>query len=120
MADKKTIKIFISQPMRNKTREEILLEREKLKIAIKRDIFPNENIELINSVLDENDAKNKPLWCLGKSIQLLSEADVVIFTEDYAKARGCRVERICAGYYGIKAYITFYNKDGKLRGVKYD
>ena len=58
--------------MRNKTREEILLEREKLKSAIKRDILQNKNIEFINSVLDENDAKNKSLWCLGKSIQLLS------------------------------------------------
>lgn len=104
MADKKAIKVFISQPMRNKTREEILIEREKLKNVIKRDILPNENIEFINSVLDENDAKNKPLWCLGKSIQLLSEADVVVFMEGYEEARGCLVERLCATKYGIKIY----------------
>lgn len=120
MADKKAIKIFISQPMRNKTKEEILLEREKLKIAIKRDFFPNENIEFINSVLDENDAKNKPLWCLGKSIQLLSEADVVFFPYDYAKARGCKIENMCARYYGITIYITMYGRGGQLIGVKYD
>ncbi len=119
MADKKVIKIFISQPMRNKTREEIILEREKIKNAIKRDILPNENIEFINSVLDENDAKNKPLWCLGKSIQLLSEADVVIFMEGYEKARGCLVERLCATKYGIKTYIVYYDRDGKLSGFEY-
>lgn len=120
MADKKVIKVFISQPMRNRTREEILIEREKLKIAIKDDILPNENIEFINSVLDENDAKNKPLWCLGKSIQLLSEADVVFFIEGYEKARGCIIERICAQRYGITTYIVFYDNDGKLKGFKYD
>ena len=120
MADKKVIKIFISQPMRNKTREEIILEREKLKNAIKRDILPNKNIEFINSILDENDAKNKPLWCLGKSIQLLSEANVVFFAEGYEKARGCIIERICAQCYGITMYIVFYDNDGKLTEFKYD
>lgn len=120
MADKKAIKIFISQPMKNKTREEIILEREKLKNAIKRDIFPRKNIEFINSILDENDAKNKPLWCLGKSIQLLSEADVVFFAEAYEKARGCIIERICARYYGITTYIVTYGRDGILVGFKCD
>lgn len=120
MADKKAIKIFISQPMRDKTKEEILLEREKLKIAIKSDIFPNENIEFINSILDENDAKNKPLWCLGKSIQLLSEADVVIFPYGYEKARGCKIENMCARYYGITTYIVTYGRGGILVGFKCD
>ena len=114
MADKKTIKIFISQPMKDKTKADILAERLRLKSAIKKDIYPNENIEFINSILDENDLKNSPLWCLGKSIQLLSKADILILAPKYHNARGCRLEKECALEYGITVNVVGYDDNGKL------
>ena len=92
-------KLFISQPMRGKTDEEILAERsEAIKIA--KDII-NDDIEVIDSFFQSAPVDAKPLWFLGKSILLLSTADVVYFCEGWQEARGCRIEHECAAKYGI-------------------
>lgn len=46
-----------------------------------------------------------PLWYLGKSIELLSTADVAYFLKGWNTARGCRIEYMCANDYGIGAYF---------------
>ena len=46
--------------------------------------------------------KARPLWFLGKSLELLSTADVAYFANGWQAARGCRMEHICAVEYGIK------------------
>lgn len=93
-------KLFISQPMNGKTEDEILRERAKAVKAVECRL--DEPIELIDSILDDapNDAK-RALWMLGKSIQLLSTADIVCFVEGWETARGCKVEHQCAIDYEI-------------------
>lgn len=44
----------------------------------------------------------KPLWFLGKSLELLSNADAIVLGRGWESARGCRIERECANQYGIK------------------
>lgn len=92
-------KLFISQPMRGKTDEEILRERNEA-IAITKDIM-DDDIEVIDSFFQNAPAEAKPLWFLGKSIELLSSADVVYFCDGWSNARGCRIEHECAKEYGI-------------------
>lgn len=93
-------KLFISQPMRGKSNEEILAERG-LAIATAKE-YLNEDIEVIESFFqDEPGVKNKPLFFLGISLELLSDADVAYFAPGWQDARGCRVERTCAEEYGI-------------------
>ena len=87
------MKIFISQPMKGKTNEEIKTERERL-IAKARENY-GENIE--NAPADA-----RPLWFLGKSLELLSTADVAVFAPGWENARGCSVENHCAIVYGIE------------------
>lgn len=41
----------------------------------------------------------KPLWFIGKSIELLSSADLVYFSKGWENARGCRIEHACAVEY---------------------
>ena len=43
----------------------------------------------------------KPLWYLGESLKLLATADVAYFAPGWDKARGCKIENICAKEYGI-------------------
>ena len=93
-------KLFISQPMRGKTDEEILRERDEA-IAIAMDIV-KDNVEVIDSFFQGAPVEAKPLWFLGKSIELLSSADIVYFCKDWNDARGCRIERECAKEYGIE------------------
>lgn len=48
----------------------------------------------------------KPLWFLGKSIELLSTADLVYFAKGWETARGCIIEHSCAVAYMVKTIIT--------------
>lgn len=104
-------KLFISQPMKDKTQAEILEEREKC-VAYFRNLITKLNkifkdsldFEVINSFIEEEPSSNVQapgLWYLGESLKLMSNADVVVFAKGWRKARGCRLERKCAEDYGI-------------------
>lgn len=92
-------KLFISQPMNGKTNEEILAVREKAIKSAERNI--GEPVEVIDSFFKDAPHEAKPLWFLGKSLELLSTADVAYFAKGWENARGCRIENQCAIEYGI-------------------
>ena len=85
-------KLFISQPMKGKTDEEILKEREKAIASAKRNFVEDEEIEVIDSFFQSAPADARPLWFLGKSLELLSTADIAYFAKGWENARGCRIE----------------------------
>lgn len=93
-------KLFISQPMRGKTDEEILAVREKAIKSAERKL--GEQVEVIDSFFQNAPAEARPLWFLGKSLELLSTADVVYFAKGWEDARGCRIENQCAIEYDIE------------------
>lgn len=93
------MKIFISQPMKGKSNEEIKKQRELL-IAKAKEQF-GEDAEIIDSFFEDAPVEARPLWYLGKSLELLSTADVAVFAPDWEQARGCRIENTCAIEYGI-------------------
>jgi hypothetical protein len=93
-------KLFISQPMKGKTDEEILKERET---AIKQaEELLKEPVVVIDSFFKAAPADAKPLWFLGKSLELLSNADVAYFAKGWEEARGCKIEHESCLAYGIK------------------
>ena len=96
------IKLFISQPMRGKTNEEILKVREQAIAAAQAVLERKQEIEVIDSFFKDAPAEARPLWFLGKSLELLSTADVAYFANGWQEARGCRIEHICAVEYGIE------------------
>lgn len=104
-------KLFISQPMRGKTDEEILREREKAIESAKRNL--GEEVEVIDSFFQSAPVDAKPLWFLGKSLELLSTADVAYFAEDWEKYRGCKIENICAVEYGITVIEDYRETEGE-------
>lgn len=93
-------RLFISQPMRGKTKEEILAVRQKAIESAEHHF--GEKFVVIDSYFEDapNDG-NVPLWHLGKSIMLLASADVAFFAKGWEEARGCRIENTCAIEYGI-------------------
>ena len=97
-------KIFISQPMNGKTTEEIENERNYI---IER-LRENESVEIIDSFFKDKPYEASPLWYLGESVKLMSEADVVFFCNGWQTARGCQIEHDCALEYGID---TMYEED---------
>lgn len=92
-------KLFISQPMRGKTDEEILREREQA-VAMAEAAL-GEKVEVIDSFFQGAPADAKPLWFLGKSLEMMAEADVAYFAPGWKDARGCRIEYMSAIEYGI-------------------
>lgn len=105
-------KIFISQPMRGWKKEEILAFRNIIKMNLKNSL--NEDIEIIDSYFEDYPReinKNIPIYHLGKSIELLSQADIAYFGGDWKNARGCQIEYAICKKYGIE---TIEEWDGIL------
>ena len=98
-------KLFISQPMRDKTDEEILAVRKKAIESAER--LLNEQVEVIDSFFQNAPAGARPLWYIGKSLELLSTADVAYFAKGWQEARGCRIENTCAIEYGVAVIEDF-------------
>lgn len=88
------MKLFISQPMNGLSNEDIQKAREDV-------INKYPEYEVINSFFMDAPHDAKPLWFLGKSLELLSTADAAIFLDGWKNARGCRIEHDCAKEYGI-------------------
>lgn len=94
-------KLFIIQPMIDKTGEEINSERNEIIQKVKEK-YPDEEIEVIDSFFENAPHDAKPLWFLGKSLELLSTADIAYFATDWNVYRGCKIEHTCAVEYGIE------------------
>lgn len=96
----KQIKVFISQPMVDKTDEQILMERCRAVQAIKEKY--GEDVNVLDSFFQVAPHNAKPLWFLARSIMILSQADVAYFIGDWRDYRGCKAENYMAHAYGIE------------------
>lgn len=99
-------KLFISQPIRDKTQDEIVREREAA-IAAAKTALSEDDIEVIDSYFTDYNPENGciPLKYLSKSLEKLADADVAYFCKDWDTARGCKIEHQCAVEYGIGIII---------------
>ena len=95
-------KVFISQPMKDKTEQ----ERANM-FQLAKESFPD--AELIDSYFDDYKPStgNVGLKYLAKSLELLADADVAYFAPGWDKARGCRIENECAIEYGIEVHEIY-------------
>ena len=93
------MKVFISMPMNGKTIEEILARREEIETELKKK-FPSNTIELIDSIY--HGEKKGSVWCLGYSIAMMNDAELVVFDKGWRKARGCKIEYDVCAYYGYR------------------
>ena len=83
--------------------EDILNERKEI-IQRLTAVYPNEEIEVIDSFITEEpneNVKSIGLWYLGQSLELMSKADIVVFVPNWGNARGCRIEYDAAEDYGL-------------------
>ena len=91
--------------MGGKTDREILETREKAIANAKKMIGADEDVEVIETFFQSAPVNARSLWYLGKSLELLSIADIAYFVKGWDNARECRIEHICAIEYGIGAVI---------------
>ena len=98
-------KVFISQPMKGKTEQEITKEREKAFALIQRSLPECELIDTF--IADDLDEKHAGLKYLAKSLEMLDDAAGAWFMKGWENARGCRIEHDCAIAYGIPVYYLY-------------
>lgn len=94
--------IMISQPMKGLSHDEVMNNRKAL-----IDKLQNLGHTVIDTVFDINavpEKCNKPIWCLGRSLQALAMVDAVVFMEGWDKARGCKIEHLICEQYGMPFY----------------
>jgi len=109
------IKLFISQPMSNRTTDEILAQRM---IIVRKFIntYPQYTFELLDNYLIENavydQMKVPDLAYFGTSIVVMAQADVVLFSSDFTTSDGCRMEHALAYNHHMKViYEDDLNND---------
>lgn len=90
------MKIFISQPMRDKSREDILAERKRIEEMFKGNEFIDTFIEDVPEMTGST-----RLWCLGESIKRMKDADLVVAPSNAYRYAGCHIEEVVASMYGI-------------------
>lgn len=114
-------KLFISCPMRGRTDEAIVATREAMhKIA--EEIF-GEKLEVIqNHIPAPNDLPggvNKSIWCLGRSVQMMAEADYFIYVGGVFNVyKGCDVELSVAMGYDIPHTLVPLDSFDACKDVK--
>ena len=98
-------KLFVSVPMKGRTEEEIKESIQKMKKIA--EIFEGEELELIDSYIEDNPPKdnNQAIWFLGESLKKLAQADVFIGINEAWDWCGCYIEIETAKRYGIKIYM---------------
>lgn len=98
-------KLFVSVPMKGRTKEEIKASIQKMKKIA--EIYEGEELELIDSYIESNPPKDskEAIWYLSESLKKLAQADVFMGICESYDWNGCQTEREVAERYGIKAYV---------------
>ena len=101
------LKAMLSQPMADKTHEEIVETRERAIHALQE-----RGYEIVNTLFsDEWYSKEAmeargvvqiPLCFLAKSLENMSLCHAAYFCKGWEQARGCRIEHEAAKAYGLK------------------
>jgi hypothetical protein len=111
------MKVFISQPMKNRTFDEIEIERNVM-IHVIGCVYPDEEIEVIDSLFSDEDVPDGEtvgaLWFLGESIKAMDKADLVVMAVNWQHARGCQIEHEIAVDYD-KRVIPYWTIERKYR-----
>lgn len=92
-------RILISQPMGDKSAEEVISERKNLVSKLE-----NLGYEILDNVFTDeptDDVVNTNIYYLSKAIKLMTQADKIVFMNGWEKSRGCRIEMEIASKYNI-------------------
>ena len=94
------MKVFISQPMKDKTCDEIKEARSNAINTVCRMHPKPYAIEFLDTFFEDYDGS--AVQFLGKSIMKLGEADLAVFLPGWRDARGCRNEQRIAVDYEVE------------------
>ena len=97
-------KVFISVPMKDRTKENIEKSIEKIKAYAK--LVIDDELEFVNTEVQEKapyNTKKEAVWYLGKSLEILSTCDILMApsNDGWYTFNGCEIEKEVSDRYGI-------------------
>lgn len=98
-----TLTIFVSTPMRDRTYEQITSDFSQARRVVSKK-NPGRWVRVIPTYLTREPPESTncdSVWYLGESLKKMAYADLVVFTPNWKKGRGCRIEHECAKAYGF-------------------
>ena len=100
-------KAMLSQPMANKTQEEIIAARERAIAALEARGYEVVNTLFTNEwyskeSMEKRGVVNIPLCFLAKSLENMSLCHAAYFCKGWEQPRGCRIEHDVAKAYGLE------------------
>lgn len=97
-------KIIISQPLENKTPQEIIETEKEIKENLEKKDYKVENQFSIKEkwFIEQLGIKNQTLYDIGKLLETMSTCDAVYFTEGWALSKECRIIRLAAILYNFE------------------
>ena len=114
------LNVFVSIRCNGKTYKEMKYQQERIfNDFINQNAKYAQDIQLIDSLCkDYIPGESNRIYYLGKSIESMSKADIVLMPMDYVWSKGCRCEKSVAEIYGIpmKSYIHTDNNTYFLDG----
>lgn len=96
----KEMKIFISQPIHGRSDEDIRQERDMVMEKLREKYGEDAPVTELHSLFKAG-TDLSALSCLGRSLELMGQADAAVFCQGWQDARGCRLENMCAVEYGV-------------------
>jgi hypothetical protein len=99
-------KVFVSQPI-NGIPEDLILERRNEVVSVLKEKLPYEFVILNN--LENAITETTEMLQLAKSLEIMSNADLVVFPFNYMLDPRCILEYEIAEAYGLK---TVYMDEG--------
>lgn len=103
------LKIMISSPMKGKTDTEIHTERKQIHDILK---IMDDNIMIMDTIIPNVDELTE-LQAFARSVQFLSQADILCMGNGWKEARGCKLEHdIARAYYVPIIYMNDYDYKG--------
>lgn len=99
------MKVFISQAMKGLTDDEIRDKKNYMKQRV-RYLF-GKDVEIIDTYIHDDPPRdvNIPVYYLGRSLELLAQADLAYFEHTYANHHGCNLEFEACKAYGIPRFV---------------
>lgn len=116
MKSKKEIKkIFLSLPMKGLTHEQI---EDKVKEETKKILELYPGVEVIkgwDTLQEDSSVKKHDLEYLGNGIQRMGKTDAIWLCDGWDRARGCKMEWLCALMYGLDVIPSTEPVSSKLK-----
>lgn len=96
------MRVFVSLPVKDWSRERIEEERRNLVSGAPRYFnVPEDNIVEVPMIEPWQLSGQHPVYCLAINLQMMCQADVVVFHADWRNSKACRFQHDICDAYGI-------------------